>query len=544
MNQTILASLKKAALLLAFFTITFTSIAQITQQEVNTRLQNLPFPSFSIKVPSFPDKTYLITDFGAVGNGSTICTKAINSAITKCSAEGGGVVIIPAGLFITGRIEMKSNVNLHLEAGAMIVFSSDINDYLSDKKAMAPLINGSNMENVAITGYGSFDGNGQYWRPVKKEKTTERQWKDLLAKGGTTNNQGTIWYPDPATTKGQTTLSGNKKNDTTNNSSVKVKISSRPKMLSLSNSKSVLIEGITLKNSPEFAMLMRNIDGMVLKNVTVMNEWWAQNGDGLDISACKNVLFDNCTVNAGDDGICMKSSNGKSGAFNLENIVIKDCKVYHAHGGFVIGSNTDGSMHNIYVNNCNFTWTDTGLRFKSNIGRGGIVDNIFIDGVYMKDIDGEAIIFDFKYEDTAVGKNSDPNKDSGKVPDFKNFSIKNIVCDGAKTAFLVDGNHAPMVNNVTVENAVFKTDKGVIATLAQGITFINTTFDVMKKPVVTTYQTGGLTFKNCNFSQTKGTVIQLSGVVTTNISIINSNINPQQIGYTEGATKNGVTIKN
>jgi hypothetical protein len=172
------------------------------------------------------------------------------------------------------------------------------------------------------------------------------------------------------------------------------------------------------------------------------------------------------------------------------------------------------------------------------------VDNIFIDGVYMKDIDGEAIIFDFKYEDTAVGKNSDPNKDSGKVPDFKNFSIKNIVCDGAKTAFLVDGNHAPMVNNVTVENAVFKTDKGVIATLAQGITFINTTFDVMKKPVVTTYQTGGLTFKNCNFSQTKGTVIQLSGVVTTNISIINSNINPQQIGYTEGATKNGVTIKN
>jgi len=524
-----------------------TSIAQITQQEVDSKLQNLPFPSFSIQVPAFKDKTYVVTDFGAVGNGLAINTKAINDAIAKCSEEGGGHVVVPAGLFITGQITMKSNVDLHLATGAMIVFSSNIDDYPLVKSgsgySIEPLINGNNIENVAITGDGSFDGNGQYWRPVKKIKMNESQWKALLAKGGALNEKGDIWSPSQAAADGQSYLSSKKRSELTQADYEKVKPFFRPKMLGLSNSKNVIIEGITLKNSPDFAMNMRGINGMALKNVTVMNEWWAQNGDGLDISACRNVLIYHCTVNSGDDGICMKSSGNKPGEYNLENIVIKDCKVYHAHGGFVVGSNTDGNMRNVFVNNCSFTWSDTGLRFKSNVGRGGKVENIFIDGIYMKDIDSEAVIFDLKYEDAAAVKNVDYTRPESRVPDFNTISIKNVVCDGARSAFLVDGSNVPMVSNITVDSVVFKTDKGISTMLARNLTFKNCTFDFKEKTAVNLAQTSDVKFQNCFFVQGKGAAVRLSGDNTKNISVENSNISRQQIAVESGVDANTVVVK-
>jgi len=539
--------LKKFAFVGVIIFVSQSVPAQITQQEIDEKLQNLPFPSFSIQVPTFRNKTYSILDFGAMGNGMAMNTKAINDAITKCSKEGGGHVIIPPGLFITGQITMKSNVDLHCETGAMIVFSSNIDDYPLVQNGsgyiIEPLINGANLENVAITGDGSFDGNGQYWRPVKKEKLNDRQWKMLLAKGGALNDKGNTWFPSQAAADGQNYLSSKKRSELTLSDYEKVKPFLRPKMLNLSNSKNVMIEGITLKNSPEFAMNMRNIDGLALKNVTVMNEWWAQNGDGLDLSSCRNVLIYNCTVNAGDDGICMKSSGNNPDVFSLENIVIKDCKVYHAHGGFVTGSNTDGNMRNIFVNNCVFTWSDTGLRFKSNIGKGGKVENVFVDGIYMKDIDGEAIIFDLKYEDAAAVKNVDFQILGSKVPNFNNISIKNVVCDGAKSAFLVDGSKIPMVSNVTVDNVIFKTEKGISSTLADKLTFKNCTFDCKTTPFVDLIQTSNVTFQNCVFPQTAGTMMQLSGANTKNISIEKSNITQQQITIGDGVDANTVVIK-
>jgi polygalacturonase len=526
--------------------VTFAT-AQITQQTVDERLQRLPFPSFSVNLPVFPDKTFAITDFGAKGDAITDCTKAINDAIAKCSSEGGGKVTVPPGIYLTGQIIMKNKVNLHLEAGSTVLFTPDISVYPLVKNgggfAIDAQLNGSNVEDAAITGEGCIDGNGQYWRPVKKDKTTDRQWKSLLAKGGVINDKGTMWFPDEGAAQGQAYLSGRKKSELNQSDYEKVKTFLRPKMLTFTKGKNILIEGVTLKNSPSFAMMLRDITGLVISNVTVMNEWWAQNGDGLDISGCKNVLFDRCTVNAGDDGICMKSSNNRDGGFNLENIVIRDCKVYHAHGGFVIGSNTDGKIRNIYVSNCTFTWTDTGLRFKSNAGRGGLVENVFIDGIYMKDIDGEAIIFDLQYEDGAAVKNIDYSNPATLVPDFRNITISNVICDGAKTAFLVDGNNVPMVSGIKIDHSVFKTEKGIDATLANGLVFSNTRFITTKKPAVTLNQVSGATLENCLFGETSGTILQVSGTSTKEISIVNTNIHPAQIKATEGASPESIKIR-
>jgi polygalacturonase len=545
-NNYLHMKLLNSILLAALMSMSQLTIAATTQAEVNAQLQHLPFPSFTIHVPTFPDKQYVVTDFGAIGDATTNSTKAINEAIATCSAQGGGTVIVPAGMYITAQIEMKSNVNLHLNTGAMIVFSPNIDDYPLVKSGSGyginPLIYGTHLTNVAITGNGSFDGNGQYWRPVKKEKMTARQWNDLLKSGGVVDEKGNTWFPNQQAADGQAYLSSKKKSELTEADYQKVKTFLRPKMLSLEHCTNVLVEGITLKNPPNFNMIMRSIDGLVVHNVKVMNEWWIQNGDGLDIGNCKNVLMYDCTVNSGDDGICMKSSKSKTDEYSLENVVIKDCTVYHAHGGFVVGSNTDGNMRNIYVNNCSYTGTDTGLRFKSNIGRGGKVDHIFVDSVFMKDIAGEAIIFDLKYADAAAVQNKGMAKEERFVPDFSDISINHVVCDGAKAAFLVDGSQLPMVHNITVSNSIFKTDKGVASTLSDHVTFNHCSFTVKKKPAVALLQTQHWLFNQCTFQQPKGIVMRLSSSNTNNIELLQTPIQPDKIEYLDGATSSAVTI--
>lgn len=517
-----------------------------TQQEVNENLKNLPFPAFTIKVPVFPDKQYVVTKFGAVGNATTNCTKAINTAITTCSENGGGTVIVPPGMYITGQIEMKSNVNLHLDAGAMIVFSSDVQSYPLVKHGsryyIRPLIYGYKLNNVAITGEGSFDGNGQYWRPVKKEKMTSGQWKDLVKSGGVVGPKGKNWYPDKEAAEGHAYLSSKRRSELTKADYEKVKTFLRPKMLTLEHCSDVLVEGITLKNPPNFNMIMRSINGLIIHNVKVMDDWWMQNGDGLDISNCKNVLMYDCIVNSGDDGICVKSDARKNIPYTVGNVVIKDCSVFHAHGGFVVGSNTDGNVHNVYVTNCSYTGTHAGLRFKSNVGRGGKVNNIFIDNIFMKDIETDAVIFNLKYSDKAAVKNKGMVKEAKFVPYFTGIHINHVICDGAQAAFVINGSIIPMVRHITVSNSVFKTERGISSILSDSITFHHCTFTVKKKPAVKLQQTQHWTFDNCSFKQPEGTMIQLSGDKNAGIELHQTPVQPEWIKYIDGATKKAIRI--
>jgi len=417
------------------------------------------FPMPSVKAPRFPDRTFTIRDYGALGDGQALNTAAFGKAIQACSASGGGHVIVPPGLWLTGPILLQDNVDLHLERGALVLFTPDHSQYPliavsnGNNKIITSPIYGHDLRNIAITGEGILDGGGDSWRPVKKNKTTAAQWKALLDSGGSLSADGSIWWPGKtATDNGGRDL--------------------RPYMVYLVNCREILLENVTIRNSPKFVFYPNKCRDLTMNHVNIFNEWWAQNGDGIDISACSNVVIYRCTVSAGDDGICMKSSgNRPAGGANLENVLIAGCTVYHGHGGFVIGSNTDGGMRNIEVADCNFIGTDIGLRFKSNMGRGGLVQNIFIHDIFLQDITGEAILFDTYYEDLPAGavKDSSGPKAVDKIPEFRDFQISRVYCKGAKTAIAITGLPQMPVNRISFDNVVISSEKGLVATQAKGI---------------------------------------------------------------------------
>ncbi|AUS04247.1 glycoside hydrolase family 28 protein [Pseudotamlana carrageenivorans] len=539
--------MKPLSTLFAFILFSsFLSAQNITQEEVNQHLQNLPFQSFNIKLPSFPNKTYTITDYGAIGDGVFKNTNIINNAIKKCSQEGGGKVIIPQGLFITGPITLASDVNLHLEHGAILMFSDNAIDYplvysSSGKASMPSLINGEHLKNVAITGHGIINGNGDKWRPIKKEKRTEKQWKALVKSGGELSSDGKLWFPRKGTQIAIDLKKSLKTSQMTKSDWERVRLTLRPYTLNIENTKNMLVEGLTLMNSPHITNMLRGINGLVMNDVKVLNEWWYQNADGLDISRCQNVLLYNCTVNTGDDGICMKSSGMKGDQYRLENIVIKNCKVYHAHGGFVIGSNTDGRMNNIYVKNLSCSLTDIGLRFKSDVTRGGRVTNIFIEDVFMSDLLGEAISFNLNYKDNAaIPVDIDASK--YLAPDFDGIHFKNIYCYGAEKACIVGGVDAHLnVKNVTFVNVLIQAKKGFEANESQDITLDNVQVLNQIGAAFSLKNTKNFRFKNMKAFE--DTAILVEGANTKNILVENSNLTLNHFEISEEVNKTSITIK-
>jgi len=498
--------------------------------EVSACLNGVPFSMPAIPLPEFPDQRLIITDFGAVGDGHTMNSIAINQAILKCSQSGGGTVIVPPGLWLTGPIKLQSNVNLHLQAGALVVFSTDRNDYPVIKPpakrfTTSPLITGYNLENIAITGAGVFDGNGQEWRPVKKFKTTAGQWRDLLNSGGVVNKTGDMWWPSVEALHGEDYLNSLGSTRSTKDLGpvdyLPARDFLRPNLVSLVNCKIVLVEGITFKNSPMYAFQPERSENLIIRNIKINNEWWAQNGDGIDISSCKNVLIFKCTVTAGDDAICMKSSriSGQTEPA-VQNIVIRDCIVYHGHGGFVIGSNTDGGMRNIFINNCVFIGTDVGLRFKSARDRGGLVENIFIQNIRMKDIVNEAILFNTYYE--GVGRENEIVPVTEDTPVFTNFDLDSIVCIGASQAIRIMGLPEMPVSKIRISNSYLAAEGGFSAEYAREFTLENISIIPKSGPVFQLAQCAGFNLNSIGFPKSATEFMNLSGKNTRDIRIRNT----------------------
>lgn len=442
--------------------------------------EGLPFEMPEVKAPVFPDNSVLISDFGAVGNGQQLCTEAFAKAIEDLTGKGGGKLIVPRGVWYTGPIELKSNINLHLEKGAVILFAPDENLYkliktsfegLDTRRCQSPL-SANGATNIAITGDGVIDGSGEYWRPLKREKVTDAQWKKFTASGGVLKNEK-LWYPSEGYAQGADAAdmnvpTGERSEEDWN----AIKRFLRPVMVSLVECKNVLLQGVIFQNSPAWNIHPLMCENIIIENVLARNPAYAQNGDALDLESCKNALIINSQFDAGDDGICIKSgkdADGRRRGRPCENVVVDGCTVFAGHGGFVVGSEMSGGVRNIKVANCQFVGTDVGLRFKSTRGRGGIVENIFIDGVSMCNIKNDALIFNMYYGGKSVSEaladGDNPNNVDMKpvdetTPIFRKIDIRNVVCNGAGRAMTFNGLPEMPIDGINLENIEIVADNG------------------------------------------------------------------------------------
>lgn len=436
-----------AALLLTSLTTT----AQA--QDYTTYYQNLPVALQQVTAPVIPANSITLTEVGGVGDGVALNTEAFQKGISQLSKQGGGRLVVPAGVWLTGPIMLKDNIELHLDKNAIILFSPDKRLYVdpsSNSERCQPAIRASKRKNIAITGSGIIDGNGAQWRPVKRGKVSDTEWKEFKKMGGVERQNGQLWYPWDLKS-GYPNIA-----DTPENQEKK-----RADLIRFTDCENVLIQGVTVQNSPRFHVHPCYCKNVIVDGVTVRCPWNAQNGDAIDLSDCNVALIVNCTVDAGDDGLCMKSGKRKenSPANGCEDILIERNTVYHAHGGFVIGSESISGMKRIVVRDNRFSGTDTGLRFKSNIGRGGRCEDIFIENIIMTDIRDEAVVFQCDYMDRPAGRENPEFQQPKKlenVPDFQGIHIKNVTCQGCDTAIRAKGTtEARCVHDIDISNSVF-----------------------------------------------------------------------------------------
>jgi polygalacturonase len=462
--------------------------------------EKLPFPMPEVTAPVIPDNQVNLKDFGAVGDGITLNTEAFAKAIDALVQKGGGKLVVPQGVWHTGPIVLKSHINLHLNAGAVILFAADETLYplidtsfegLDTRRCQSPL-SANGATDIAITGKGVIDGNGQYWRPVKKGKVTENHWKELLAIPGSQEMKPGYWVPSAGYAKGEQGANMNVPNAKTDAEWNAIKRFVRPVMVSLVKCKNVHLKGVIFQNSPAWNLHPLMCENVIVEDVLVRNPSFAQNGDALDLESCKNALIINSRFDAGDDGICIKSgkdADGRRRGIPCENVVVKGCTVFAGHGGFVVGSEMSGGVKNILVDQCQFLGTDVGLRFKSTRGRGGIVENIYIKNISMTDIKTDAITFNMYYggksvaEMLADGDNPDNVTKmpvNEETPIFRNIDIKNIICNGAGRAMEFNGLPEMPIDGISLKDITILAKKDAVFTNCQNITKKNVNITIQK----------------------------------------------------------------
>jgi polygalacturonase len=310
-----------------------------------------------IKPPAFPDRDFPITSFGAVGDGRTDSTDAIRKAIEAGSAAGGGRVVVPQGVLLTRAIHLKSNINLHLNAGAVLKFTSDPSRYLpvvytrfegTECLNYSPLIYAFEQQNIAITGQGILDGSASV-----------ENWWGWTRRGATT---------PPAAASIRKLLDFNDRGVPVEQRVFGEGEHLRPSFIQPYRCRNVLIEGVTINNSPMWEIHQVLCTNVTVRGVTIVSH--GPNNDGCDPESCRDVLIENCVFDTGDDCIAIKSGRNDDGrrvAMPSENIIVRNCTMKDGHGGVVMGSEVSGGIRNVFVENCRMDSPnlERALRFKS-----------------------------------------------------------------------------------------------------------------------------------------------------------------------------------
>jgi polygalacturonase len=386
----------------------------------------------SINPPVFPDTNFIITDYGAVGDGTTDCTNAFKDAISDCNQAGGGRVVVPEGTFLTGAIHLKSNVNLYVSQNATIKFSQNYSDYLpvvytrfegTECYNYSPPIYAFEQENIAITGQGTINGGGDnsHWWPWTSSASTDvNNLRQQAEDGVPVENRiyGAGHYL-------------------------------RPNMVQPYRCKNILIDSVTIINSPMWHIHPVLCENLTVSNVTVQGP--GPNNDGCNPESCKDVLIENCFFNTGDDCIAIKSGRNADGRrVNVasENIIIKGCTMEDGHGGVVLGSEITGGARNVFASDCNMDSPNLqrALRIKTNSIRGGIVENIYLKDITVGTVSDAGVRVNFYYGE-------------GDIADFtpivRNIEVRNMTCQHTKYALRLEGYERSKISDIRLINCSF-----------------------------------------------------------------------------------------
>lgn len=535
--------IKPAFILLCVILLSAVSCAQPMVQDNQSGFdiyEGLEFDMPRVQEPVIPDYTVNIKDFGAESGGQVLNSQAFADAIEAVSQKGGGKVVIPAGIWLTGPIILKSNLELYTEPGALVVFSTDKDLYpvietsfegLDTWRCISPIY-GKNLENIAFTGHGVWDGSGDAWRFVKRGKLTASQWRDLVASGGVVNERENEWYPSEQFKIAHETANMNVPTGlTTKEEYEAIRDFLRPVMVSIQNSKRVLFDGPTFQNSPAWCIHPLMVEDLTVRNITVRNPWYSQNGDGIDIESCKNVVVYNSNFDVGDDAICIKSGKDEDGrrrGVPCENLVIRNNIVYHGHGGVTVGSEMSGGVRNMHVSGCTFMGTDVGLRFKSVRGRGGVVENIYISDIRMTNIPTQAISFDLYYGGKSVsemlaegGQDALAREEPVTIetPQFKNIFISDVVLKGAQQAVFLQGLPEMNLENIEISNMLLEADNGITVIDADGVKISNVKLITKNETAIEFYNTRNVTVEEFISHKKSPKTITVNGVKSANISL-------------------------
>ena len=396
-----------------------------------------------IQPPTFPGRDFAIEDYGAVADGRTDATDAIARAVAACAQAGGGRVLVRGGVFLSAPIHLQSNVNLHIEEGATIRFTRDYARYLPavftrwegmELMNYSPLIYAFEQENVAVTGTGTLDGNAneEYWWPWKGRE--EYGWIEGQPEQSDARNRLMAMVEDGAPVEERAFGEGDYL---------------RPSFIQPYRCRNVLVEGVTIVNSP-----MWEIHPVLCTNVTVRGvhvDSHGPNNDGCNPESCRDVLIEDCYFDTGDDCIALKSGRNADGrrlATPVENVVIQGCTMKDGHGGVVIGSEISGGARNIFARNCTMSSPnlDRALRIKTNSVRGGVVEHIFMRDIEVGQVADAAIRINFMYEEGDAGEFD---------PVVRDVEVRNLTCDRSERPLHLHGYADSPITNVRLINCRF-----------------------------------------------------------------------------------------
>ena len=392
-----------------------------------------------IKAPQFPARDFAITDYGAVAGGTTDATAAITQAIAACSAAGGGRVVVPAGVFLTGAIHLKSNVNLHVSEGATLLFRTDPAAYLpvvhtrwegTECMNYSAFIYAWEQENISVTGTGTLDGqasNDNWWGwAVKGPDKASRATPDVKA----LNALADKGVPVAQRVFGEGHFL-------------------RPSFFQPYRCKNVLIDGLNIRRSPRWEITPVLCTNVIVRNLDILSH--GPNNDGCDPDSCKDVLIDNCIFDTGDDCIAIKSGRNDDGrrvGLPSENLIVRNSTMKDGHGGVVIGSEIAGGCRNVFIEDCTMDSPnlERALRFKSNARRGGVLENIFMRNVTVGRVAEAIITVDFLYEEGAKGD---------QKPVLRNVQLENVTGNSTPRLFYIVGFDGVTIEDIRIANSSF-----------------------------------------------------------------------------------------